>query len=80
MIGKKEYLALKRDIKCFCRPNILKLCDDMELSETERKLLIDFYNGEMVQHTCMELSITAPTYNKNMRVLFSKIYDYKNTQ
>lgn len=80
MLNKKEYLQLKKDIKCFCRKNVVKLCDEMEISDIERTLLMDYYDGEMVQHTCMELGITAPTYNKYMRVLFSKINDYKNTQ
>ena len=79
MLEKKEYLPMKRDIKCLCRKNLIKLCDDMELNETERTMLIDFYDGQMIQYTCMNLCITAPTYNKYMRTLFCKIKDYKNT-
>lgn len=79
MLDKKEYLQMKRDIKCLCRKNLIKLCDDMELNETERTMLIDFYDGQMIQYTCMNLCITAPTYNKYMRTLFCKIKDYKNT-
>jgi hypothetical protein len=51
----------------------------MELNDTERKLLIDYYDNKMVQQTCLELCIGLTTYNKYMKELFSKINDYKNT-
>ena len=79
MIDKKLYLQLKRDIRCFCRQNIVKLCDDMELTEMERQLLLDYYDNKSVVQTSMELCISQKTYSRYMRVLFSKIYDYKNT-
>lgn len=79
MLDKNEYLQMKRDIKCLCRKNLIKLCDDMELNELERTMLIDFYDSQMIQYTCIKLCITAPTYNKYMKTLFCKIKDYKNT-
>lgn len=80
MIEKKLYLQLKRDIRCLCRPNLIKLCDDMGLNDTERKLLLDFYENKSVTQTSMELHISETTYNKYMKSLFCKINDYKNTQ
>ena len=80
MIDKSTYLNLKREIRCYCRKNVMKLCDDMELTDIERILLLDFYNNELVVHTCMKLCISEKTHSKYMRILFSKIYDYKNTQ
>lgn len=79
MIDKKLYLQLKRDIRCLCRPNLLKLCDDMDLNETERKLLVDFYDNQTVTYTTFDLHISATTYHKYMKELFCKINDYKNT-
>lgn len=80
MISKSLYLQLKKDIKCLCRKNVIKLCDDMELNETERLMLLDCYDGMSVTHTSMSLHISEKTYNKYMKILFSKINDYKNTQ
>lgn len=79
MIDKKEYLSLKKEIKCMCRKNVLKLCDDMEITDIERKILLDFYNDETAISTCIDLAISNKTYTTKMRVLFSKIKDYKNT-
>lgn len=79
MLDKKTYLSLKKDIRCCCRNNIKQLCDDMELNDFERKLLCKFYDGDMVDKVCLELCISKPTYTKCMKILFSKIYDYKNT-
>lgn len=80
MINKELYLQLKKEIKCLCRKNVVKMCDDMELNETERTLLLDFYDNKTVTHTSINLCISQKTYSKYMRTLFSKIHDYKNTQ
>lgn len=79
MINKKDYLSLKKEIRCMCRKNVLKLCDDMELTDTERKILIDFYDNETLVSTCIDLNISNHTYNTKIKILFSKIKDYKNT-
>ena len=51
----------------------------MELNDFERKLLFKFYDGDMVDKICLDLCISNPTYTKCMKILFSKINDYKNT-
>ena len=40
MIDKRTYLNLKKEIKSICRQNVIKLCDDAQLNEDERKLLL----------------------------------------
>lgn len=79
MIDKSAYLQLKREIKCLCRANINKLCDDMDLNTEERDLLISFYEGKTRTRVCYDMSISTTYYRDHMRLLFSKIYDYKNT-
>lgn len=80
MIDKSTYIQMKRDIKCLCRKDLLDLCDEMELTQIERNLLLRFYDGDMVQSVCMDMCISRPTYTKYMKTLLSKIYYYKNTQ
>lgn len=79
MISREEYLALKREIKFWCRKNITKLCNEMELNDEERKFLMYFYDGKTRVQTCMELCVSATYYNNKMKIIFSKIKDYKNT-
>lgn len=79
MLDKKTYLNLKKTIKCMCRKNVLKLCDDMELNKEERDLLMYFYDGKTRIQTCIELSISETYYKNHMKILFTKINDYKNT-
>lgn len=79
MIDKNTYLNLKREIRYMSRNNVLKLCDEMMLNKEERVLLLNFYDNETVIHTCMELSFGSTTYNKKIKSLFTKIYNYKNT-
>ena len=79
MINKKEYFDLKKEIKCLCRNNVLTLCDEMNLNEEERNLLLYFYDGKSRIQTCIELTMGTTYYSKHMRILFNKIYDYKNT-
>ena len=79
MIGKQEYLQLKREIKCLCRANVVKLCDDMELNTEDKELLMAFYDGKTRTRICYDMAISRTYYRDHMRVLFSKIYDYKNT-
>lgn len=79
MINKQEYLDTKREIKCLCRPNILKIANNMELSEYEKELLINMYDGKTKVQTCMEKNISASKYNDDMKILINKIYNYKNT-
>ena len=79
MIDKKEYLALKREIKCLCRANVVKLCNDMELNTEERTLLLSFYDGKSRTRVCYDMAISDVYYKTHMKKLFSKIKDYKNT-
>lgn len=79
MIGREEYLALKREIKCLCRVNVVKLCEDMDLNTEEKELLLSFYDGKTRTKVCYEMSISNTYYNDHMKLLFSKIKDYKNT-
>lgn len=79
MLEKKTYLGLKRDIKSLCRKNVVTMCDDMELNDEERNLLMYFYDGKSKVQTCMDLCIGSTTYSVHMRLLFEKIYNYKKT-
>lgn len=79
MIDKKEYLALKREIRCLCRANVIKLCDDMQLNTEERDLLISFYEGKLRTRVCYDMAISRTYYADHMKLLFSKIKDYKST-
>ena len=79
MIDKNTYLSLKREIKHLCRKNIIELCDNMELNQEERQLLINFYDNKSRIQTCMEMGMSQDTYTTHMKLLFTKIYNYKNT-
>lgn len=79
MIDKKTYLQLKREIKCLCRANVIKLADDMQLNTEEKELLLAFYDGKTRTRVCYDMSISTTYYREHMKLLFSKIHDYKNT-
>lgn len=79
MIDKSTYHVLKRQIRCFCRSNVEKLCENMELTEYETNLLMNYYDKISRVQTCMDLGISTTTYSNDMKNLFSKIYNYKNT-
>lgn len=79
MIDKNTYHILKRQIRCLCRTNVEKLCKDMELTEYETDLLMKHYDKVSRDRTCIDLCISCTTYSNDMKSLFSKIYNYKNT-
>ncbi len=79
MIDKNTYLNLKREIRYLSYNNLLELCDSMKLDTEERQMLIDFYQKKKAIHTCMELGISQNTYTNYMKIIFTKIYNYKNT-
>ena len=79
MIDKNTYLNLKREIKCLCRKNVVKLCDEVELNENERKLLLSFYDDDSRTSTCMKLAISEMYYKQHLKMIMNKIHDYKNT-
>ena len=79
MIDKETYLNLKKEIKSICRQNVIKLCDDMELTKEERTLLMRFYDDDSRLSTCMKLSISEFYYTRHLKMIFNKINDYKNT-
>lgn len=79
MIDKNTYLNLKREIRYLSYNNLLELCDSMKLDTEERQMLIDFYQKKKAIHTCMELGISQNTYTNHMKIIFTKIYNYKNT-
>lgn len=79
MINKKLYLQLKRDIRCLCRPNLLKLCDEVELNDFERSLLIELYENKTAVDVCMRYNLNKNSYTAYMKKILTKIYNYKNT-
>lgn len=79
MIDKSTYHVLKRQIRCFCRSNVEELCKNMELTEYEINLLMNYYDKISRVQTCMDMGISTTTYSNDMKILFSKIYNYKNT-
>ena len=79
MIDKETYLNLKIEIRCISYNNVLELCESMKLDKEERQLLLDFYNKKTMVQVCMEHGMSYNTYTNHMKVLFSKIYNYKNT-
>ena len=79
MIDKQTYLNLKKEIRCLSYNSILKICEDMKLNKEEKQLLLDFYKGKTLVQVCMEQCMSYNTYTNHMKILFAKIYDYKNT-
>lgn len=79
MIERNEYFNLKREIKTLSYNNILKLYEEMQLDDEERKLLDNFYRNKSRVQTCMEIGMSFDTYTKHMKLLFTKINNYKNT-
>lgn len=80
MIDKKLYIQLKKEVRCLCRKNLLKMCEDMELNNFEKDLLLDFYDNKTVVEICMKHNINKNSYIRYLKNIFNKIYDYKNTQ
>lgn len=79
MLDRREYLNLKKEIKSLCRKNVVALCDEMGLNEEERNLLLYFYDGKSRIETSIDLHVSIEYYSQHMKMLFNKIYDYKNT-
>lgn len=79
MLDRTEYLNLKKEIKSLCRKNVVALCDEMGLNEEERNLLLYFYDGKSRIETSIDLHVSIEYYSQHMKMLFNKIYDYKNT-
>jgi len=79
MIDKRTYLDLKKEIKHMCRQNVLNICDDVQLNEDERKLLLSYYDDSSRLYTCLKLCISENYYKKHLKIILNKIYDYKNT-
>lgn len=79
MLDTKSYLNLKKEIKYMCRKNVIALCENMQLNDYEKDLLMHFYDGKSKVCTCMDLCIGSDTYSKHMKILFNKINDYKKT-
>ena len=80
MIDKKLYIQLKKEVRCLCRKNLLKMCEDMELNNFEKDLLLDFYDNKTVVEICMKHNINKNSYIRYLKNIFNKVYDYKNTQ
>ena len=80
MLDKKSYLDMKKYLKCLCRKNALQLCEDMQLTEYERDLLLSLCDNKSRIQTSMNLSISIGKYTTDMKNLMNKIYNYKNTQ
>lgn len=81
MLDKNTYLGMKRQVRCSCRPTIATLCESMGLSDYEKTLLLDFYDGKLRIQTCMEQGVSEKKYSKDLKKVFCKINDYyKNTQ
>lgn len=78
MITKDEYHKLKAEIKLLSKPEIKKLCEDMELTDYEKSLLMSSYNGESVVKICMEHYISNYTYNIDIKTIYTKIKNYLN--
>lgn len=76
MINKKKYHEIKNYIKVLSRPQIKQLCDDMELTDDEKKLLLETYDGFSVTKICMTHYISNYTYTNNMHIIYSKINNY----
>lgn len=79
MISKDVYLDTKRWVKCLCRTNLKQMCDNMELTDYERSLIIGYYDGETIVSQCMKLNISKGKYTYDLKTICSKIYDYKST-
>lgn len=73
-----DYTDLKRELKTWSKPQIKKLCDDMEMCDTNRDLLLAWYNGESVIKISMENYFTPKTYHDHMKKLFTRIYNYRD--
>lgn len=76
MLEKSIYMNAKRRLKCLCKTNLTTMCDEMELNDYERKILLSFYNGDKVVQTCLDLGISHTTYTKDLRQVFAKVIDY----
>lgn len=76
MITKENYHKLKKHLRTLSRPQVKKLCSDMELDEMETKLLLSSYDRELVVKTCMDNFICESAYKKYIKLIYSKVYNY----
>lgn len=79
MISKDVYLDTKRWVKCLCRTNLKQLCDDMELTEYEKELIMGYYDNKTIINQCMNLNISKGKYTSDLKMICTKINNYKST-
>lgn len=76
MLDKKTYHQTKKNLRCLCRDNLIKLCEEVKLNDYEKDLLLYFYEKKTVVDICMKLHICSDTYTKDMKMIIAKIIDY----
>ncbi len=76
MITKDNYHRVKHYLKSLSKPQVKNLCVDMELSEFEKNLLLAMYDNELVTKICMDNFICETTYNKYIKSIYTKVYNY----
>lgn len=80
MLTKGQYHDLKKELKSRCRPNIVTLCEELELDEYESSLLMAFYSGMSRVETGFKLNIRESKYTKDLKIVLNKIADYLKRQ
>lgn len=80
MLDTKSYLGMKRQMKCICLKEAENLAKEMKLNEYDKHLLLDLVNNTMSVETCMTLGISNKKYARDLKLLLTKIYNYKNTK
>ena len=79
MLDKNTYHKMKMYIKHLCKINVLELCENLQLDDYEKSLLLMFYEGKKQVEICMKLNISTHTYTNHLKSIMYKIYNYKNT-
>lgn len=76
MLTKTNYHKIKHYLKSLSKPQIKDLCSNLELSEFEKTILLSTYDNELVSKICMDNFICETTYNKYIKSVYTKIYNY----
>lgn len=76
MINKSNYIALKKYLKTWSKPQIEALCDDIKFNDSEKNIFLEWYDGESVVKIAMDNFESCRSYTNHVKLIFSKIKNY----
>lgn len=76
MIGKTQYLEMKKYLKHLSKPQIRQICEDVELNDRESETLINWYDSDSFTDFSMNEYVCYNTSRAYIKDIMSKINNY----